>query len=63
MIGLLGPEDLTIVILIAAVLFGGKKIPEIARSLGKAKSEFHKGLQEGDSPKPEAEAPPDKKDS
>jgi sec-independent protein translocase protein TatA len=57
MIGMLGPEDLAIVALIAAVLFGGKKIPELARSLGRAKSEFHKGLKEGDSPQPEAEAP------
>ena len=29
------------------LLFGGKKIPELARSLGKAKGEFKKGLAEG----------------
>lgn len=44
MVGLLGPEDLGIVALLVLVLFGGAKIPEIARSLGKAKSEFHKGM-------------------
>ncbi|MBR0197308.1 MAG: twin-arginine translocase TatA/TatE family subunit [Kiritimatiellae bacterium] len=38
-----------ICIVIAVALFGGaKKIPEIARSLGKAKGEFKKGLKEGD---------------
>ncbi len=41
-----GPEIL-IIILIAALLFGAKKIPELARSMGKASSEFKKGLKEG----------------
>jgi len=46
---LLGPEDIGIVLVIAELMFGGKKIPELARSLGRAKSEFQKGLREGDS--------------
>ena len=37
-----------IVVLIIAVLFGAKKIPELARSIGKAKGEFKKGLAEGE---------------
>ena len=37
-----------IIILLIAVLFGAKKIPELARSLGKAKGEFKKGLAEGE---------------
>ena len=36
-----------IILLVILLLFGGKKIPELARSLGKAKSEFKKGLSEG----------------
>jgi sec-independent protein translocase protein TatA len=43
---ILGP-DLFIVLLIALVLFGGSKLPSLARSLGSAKSEFEKGLREG----------------
>ncbi len=54
-----GLWQILIVVLIAAVLFGAKKIPELARSLGKAKGEFKKGLSEGE--KLEAEAA-DKKD-
>ena len=46
------------VIGIAAVillLFGAKRLPEIARSLGKAKGEFKKGLDE--SPEAKEEEP------
>ena len=43
-----GPVQLIIVILLICVFFGGKKIPERARSLGKAKGEFKKGLDEGE---------------
>ena len=44
----MGPWQILICVLIIAVLFGGKKIPELARSLGKAKNEFKKGLAEGE---------------
>lgn len=44
----IGPMQLLIVVGIVALLFGGKKIPELARSLGKAKGEFKKGLAEGE---------------
>ncbi len=38
-----------IVAVVAVVLLGGaRKLPEIARSIGKAKGEFKKGLDEGD---------------
>lgn len=43
-----GLWQLLIVILIAVIVFGGKKIPELARSLGRAKGEFKKGLAEGE---------------
>jgi sec-independent protein translocase protein TatA len=51
-----GPETLLLVAIVAIVIFGGAKIPELARSLGKAKGEFQKGLQEGDRVKAEAKA-------
>ena len=40
--------QILIIVAIIAVLFGAKKIPELARSLGKAKGEFKKGLVEGE---------------
>lgn len=43
-----GLWQILIVVAIIAILFGAKKIPELARSIGKAKGEFKKGLVEGE---------------
>ena len=52
----IGPWQLIICLAVAFILFGGaKKIPELAKSLGKAKSEFKKGLAEGEKEEAEAE--------
>jgi len=39
----LGPAELIILLIIILVLFGGSKLPKLARSLGEAKKEFEKG--------------------
>ena len=41
--------ELVIILGIIALLFGGAKLPKLARSLGSAKGEFEKGLKEGSS--------------
>lgn len=44
----LGATELLIVLLVVLVLFGGAKLPKLARSMGQAQSEFKRGLsQEG----------------
>jgi sec-independent protein translocase protein TatA len=40
------PQDIMLVLLVAVILFGSSKIPELARSLGKATGEFKKAQQE-----------------
>ncbi len=40
----LGPTELLIVLAIALLLFGGAKLPKLARSLGEASREFRKGV-------------------
>ena len=42
----LGGSEILIVALIIMVLFGAKKLPELARSLGRSKGEFEKGKAE-----------------
>ena len=37
-----GTEWIVIIAIVAVVIFGAKKIPELARSLGKASSEYEK---------------------
>lgn len=59
--GNLGFPELLLVAGVLILLFGAKKLPEMARSLGKAKGEFKKGLDEGDAEraaKTDAEASP-----
>ena len=41
-----GPE-LIIILIVVLLLFGGAKLPKLARSLGQAQNEFKKGLKEG----------------
>ena len=41
-----GPE-LLIVAAVVLLLFGAKKLPDLARSLGRSSSEFKKGMREG----------------
>ncbi len=43
-----GAEWIWIVVIIAVFLFGAKKIPQLAKTFGKAKGEFEKGRIEGD---------------
>ncbi len=42
----LGYQELLIILLIVLVLFGGSKLPALARSLGSSIKEFKKGVNE-----------------
>ena len=43
-----GMEWIFIIVVIAVLIFGAKKIPELARTFGKAKGEYEKGKIEAD---------------
>jgi sec-independent protein translocase protein TatA len=45
---MIGQNELLIVLILVIVLFGAKKVPELARSMGKAKLEYKKGMEEAE---------------
>jgi sec-independent protein translocase protein TatA len=44
--GSVGTSELIIILVILLVLFGGAKLPGLARSIGQAQKEFKEGLSE-----------------
>jgi sec-independent protein translocase protein TatA len=43
----MGIWDWAIILSIVLILFGGKRLPELAKSLGKAITAFKKGIKDG----------------
>ena len=56
----IGTTEWLLIICACALLFGAKKIPELARSLGSSVNEFKKGMKEGT--EPTSPAPTEKKE-
>lgn len=52
---MLGNTELLLILSIGILLFGASAIPRLARSLGRVRSEFEKGIKEGDSVSPPKE--------
>lgn len=50
--------DLIIVLVIALLIFGPKKLPEVGSAIGKSIKEYRKSMKEIASPQEEEEAPP-----
>jgi len=44
LLGIIGPWQIILIIAIILLLFGGKKIPELMKGIGKGAREFKKGL-------------------
>lgn len=44
----LGWTEILLIVLVILLLFGAKKIPEVARSLGRGVREFKKGIKEAE---------------
>jgi sec-independent protein translocase protein TatA len=46
----MGGVELLIILAIILLFFGAKRLPELARSLGRGKREFQQGIEEGEEP-------------
>ena len=44
----LGMPELVVILVVALLLFGAKRLPEIGKSLGRAISSFKEGMKEGE---------------
>lgn len=47
-VGMPGPQELLLILLILVLLFGARRLPELSRSIGKSISEFKRGRKEGE---------------
>ena len=46
--GRIGTTELVLILVVLLLLFGAKRIPDIARSIGKSMNQFKKGLKDVD---------------
>jgi len=57
-----GPE-LIIILAVLLLLFGARRLPSLARSIGQAAKEFRKGVQDGGTGAGAEDSPPGETDS
>ena len=48
LLGIIGGQEIILIILVVLLLFGGKKIPELMRGLGKGVKEYKKAANDID---------------
>lgn len=53
MLGTLGTAEIGLIVVAVVILFGAKRLPELARSIGTSARELRRGLQEEDEDVPE----------
>ena len=53
--GVIGAQELIVILVVVVLLFGGTKIPELMKGLGKGIKEFKNASKEDDAPKKESD--------
>ena len=46
LLGMVGPWQIVLIVVVALLLFGGKKIPELMKGLGQGMKEFKKATKD-----------------
>ena len=59
LLGMIGPWQIVIIVLVVVLLFGGRKIPELMKGIGQGMNEFKKAR--GEDEKSEAKKEEDEK--
>ena len=52
--GIIGPYQIGLIVLLIVLLFGGRKIPELMKGLGGGVKEFKKAIKDDDDDKTES---------
>lgn len=55
LLGMIGGWEIALIVLIVLLIFGGRKIPELMKGLGKGMKEFKKATHEDDDEKSDKE--------
>ena len=45
-LGIMGPNQMILILVVVLLLFGGRKIPELMRGLGRGVKEFKEGVSD-----------------
>lgn len=54
--GFVGPQEIIIILIIVLLLFGGRKIPELMKGLGKGMKEFKAATKDDDGEKAKSDS-------
>jgi sec-independent protein translocase protein TatA len=55
-LGVIGPWQIILIVIVVLLIFGGKKIPELMRGIGQGAREFKKGISGEEEEKKKDEA-------
>ncbi|MFC2096485.1 twin-arginine translocase TatA/TatE family subunit [Bacteroidota bacterium] len=55
LLGMFGPWEIVIIVLVVILIFGGKKIPELMKGLGQGMKEFKKATKDDGDEKKDSE--------
>jgi len=56
LLGMFGPWEIVIIVLVIVLIFGGRKIPELMKGLGQGMKEFKKATKDDEEEKESTES-------